>query len=98
METIEKELKHKIHYKILDIINSMMSKNIDIKNIKNYFKNKNNFNNLLKDIKWIGVEMINNDKSRYIEISRDILNDILEDKEALQKDSKVLKFKEFKNK
>ena len=63
METIEKELKHKIHYKILDIINSMMSKNIDIKNIKNYFKHKNNFNNLLKDIKWIGVEMINNDKS-----------------------------------
>ena len=76
MEAIEKELKHKIHYKILEIINNMISKNIDIKNIKNYFKHKTNFNNLLKDIKHIGIEMLNNDKSRYIEISRDILNNI----------------------
>lgn len=98
MNNLEKELKYTLHHKILEIINNMISKNLDIKNIKNYFKHKNNFNHILNDIKWFGIEMLNNDKSRYTEICKELLNDILEDKDAILKDNKVLKFKDFKKK
>lgn len=90
-KNIIKQAKADIFKELYTIINFYIKKGAKPQSLKKFYKNNKRFNDVLEDIKNKGFNLIN-DEVEYKKLVREILNDILEDFIAKQKDE------EYKNK
>jgi hypothetical protein len=83
---MSREDKMDIYFKIKNIIDKYIS-NVSVYDIKKYFKHNSNFNGLLDDIKWYGIQLVK-DSEEYKSLVREILNDII-DNYIAEKEDKI---------
>lgn len=89
--SIINQVKSDIFKELYTIINFYVKKGAKPENLKKFYKKNKNFNDLLEDIKNKGVNLVE-DEGEYKKLVREVLNDILDDIVAKNKD------KEYKNK
>lgn len=89
--SIVKQAKSDIFSELYPIINFYVKRGAKPQALKKYYRNNKRFNDVLEDIKNKGVNLIK-DESEYKKLVRDILNEILDDFIAKEKDD------EYKNK
>lgn len=82
-----------LYDKIDKIIDKYRKKGADYDNIKNYFKDKVNFKTLLEDISYYGERAFDD---KYNDKIKEILNDVIADKKAIEKDNIKTKPMEIK--
>lgn len=90
-KNIVKQAKADIFKELYTVINFYIKKGAKPQSLKKFYKNNKRFNDVLEDIKNKGFNLIN-DEVEYKKIVREVLNDILDDFIAKQKDE------EYKNK
>lgn len=90
-KNIIKQAKADIFKELYTVINFYIKKGAKPQSLKKFYKNNKRFNDVLEDIKNKGFNLIN-DEVEYKKIVREVLNDILDDFIAKQKDE------EYKNK
>lgn len=88
---IKKQAKSDIFKELHPIISFYIKKGAKPASLKKYYKNNKRFNDILEDIKNKGVNLVK-DESEYKSLVREILNEILDDFIAKEKDE------EYKNK
>lgn len=89
--SIIKQAKSDIFNELYPIINFYIKRGAKPQSLKKYYRNNKRFNDILEDIKNKGINLIK-DESEYKKLVRDILNEILDDFIAKEKDD------EYKNK
>jgi hypothetical protein len=90
---LDKKIKKNIFNRLDSIIDTYANKSLSIKYLKKYFSNPKRFSELVSDINEIESENFES-MDEYRKLVREILNDILEDREALEKDKNSKKKKE----
>lgn len=90
-KSIIKQAKSDIFGELYPIINFYVKKGAKPQSLKKYYRNNKRFNDILEDIKNKGINLVT-DESEYKKLVRNILNEILDDLIAKEKDE------EYKNK
>lgn len=98
---IVKQAKHDIYIVIKDILSVYNSKGASYTSLKKFYKKKVNLKNLIEDIKYKNVHLFDNE-NEYINIVKEVLFEILDDKIAYEKDknnknNKMKNLKTFEN-
>ena len=83
--SIINQVKSDIFKELYTIINFYVKKGAKPENLKKFYKKNKNFNDLLEDIKNKGVNLVE-DEGEYKKLVREVLNDILDDIVAKNKD------------
>jgi hypothetical protein len=87
----KKQAKSDIFKELLPIISFYIKKGAKPQSLKKYYKNNKRFNDILEDIRNKGINLVK-DETEYKNLVREILNEILDDFIAKQKDE------DYKNK
>lgn len=99
MDTIKRQAYDDIFNQMVEIIEIYHRKGASYKSLRKYFfKNVDNINELIEDIKSKSINLFANEKE-YIEYVKNILSDILQDKESAEKDKScnMKNLKKFEN-
>lgn len=94
---IIKQAKSDIFKELYTVIKFYISKGAKPQSLKRYYKNNKRFNDILEDIKNKGINLVE-DENEYKKLVREILNEILDDFIAKQKDEEYKKNKSQKMK
>lgn len=86
MENILKQAKSDIFKELYPIITFYIKKGAKPSSLKKYYNNSKRFFDLIDDIKSKGVNLVKNEEE-YFKLVREILNDILDDCVAKEKDN-----------
>lgn len=100
MKMVDSHIKKEIYKKVSLVVDDYISHQIEIKRLKQYFRNGSNLTTLISDIGKIGIDSFGSQQEykAYIKVT---LYRILSDRDAFERDqrsqSKVVKtFNEFK--
>ena len=90
MNQFEYSIRQQIVPLIRNKIDEFRDKNIPLSKINKYFKFQNNLNNLIKNIKYIGIHNFDN-KFEYRKFVNNIINDVISDIKSMEQDKKTIK-------
>jgi hypothetical protein len=82
---IKKQAKSDIFKELYPILSFYIKKGAKPSALKKYYKNKKRFNEILDDIKNKGINLVK-DETEYHQLVKEILNEILDDFIAKEKD------------
>jgi hypothetical protein len=85
---IKKQAKSDIFKELYPILSFYIQKGAKPKALKKYYKNKKRFNDILDDIKNKGINLVK-DETEYQQLVKEILDEILDDLIAKEKDDKT---------
>jgi hypothetical protein len=90
---LEQATKKELVLALNQLIDHYVNQGADLKSLKKFFKHQSNFKQLLKDIRYAGMQMISNEQA-YEETARKILDEVMEDRLAEVKDQ-LMNFEQY---